>query len=404
MLYFHSSKIKTKPQNTFIFVSNNSKLLNKKLHILFLCGWYPSRILPTNGDFIQRHAEAVFLQHSVSVIHIITDPYLKKSIEIFTENIQGINTNIAYIKQTKNPIKKGYLFVKAFILLLKKTAPFDVVHLNEIFPFGIFSLYLKWFKKIPFIISEHWTDYKFPLSKKIGFLEKEISKIIVKNASFLCPVSFDLQKSLIDFGFKASYEIVENVVDTNKFYPTEIKNDVFTIVHISNMVDAQKNISGILRVIAKLYHQKIAFHFKMIGENATSFSSEVKKLGLENESIDFINHIPHSLLISHLQKANLLVLFSNYENLPCVILESFACGIPVISTNVGGIKEHFPINFGSLINAKDEIKLEQEIKLFIENKKTLAPKKEMNEYITTNFSNSVICEKFSSLYYKSLNR
>jgi len=44
-----------------------------KLHVLFLASWYPSRILKSNGDFIQRHAEAVALQHKVSVIHVKSD-------------------------------------------------------------------------------------------------------------------------------------------------------------------------------------------------------------------------------------------------------------------------------------------------------------------------------------------
>ena len=166
------------------------------------------------------------------------------------------------------------------------------------------------------------------------------------------------------------------------------------------MNDDQKNISGILRVIAKLHHQKIPIQVKMIGENASKYNSIQEIVGLD--SIEFIDHLPHHLLVEHLQKSSLMILFSNYENSPCVILESFACGIPVISTNVGGIKEYFPTNFGTLINAKDELNLEEEIKLYYQNKKTLSSKKEMHAYITTNFSNPVICEKFSALYYKSL--
>ncbi|MDP5093051.1 MAG: glycosyltransferase family 4 protein [Polaribacter sp.] len=374
--------------------------MNKKLHILFLCGWYPSRILPTNGDFIQRHAEAVFLKHSVTVIHIITDPFLKNKIEITEEKINGIPTHIAYVKATKNPISKIFLFIRAFTIVLKKTKNIDVVHLNEIFPFGILSLYLKWFKKIPFIISEHWTDYAYPFSKNIGFFHKTASKIIAKNASFVCPVSIDLQNSLLQFGLNANYTIVENVVNTAVFFPIENKNSIFTIVHISNMNDDQKNISGILNVVAKLHDQKIPIRVQMIGENASKYNSIKEIIGLE--SIEFIDHLPHHLLVKHLQKSNILVLFSNYENLPCVILESFACGIPVISTNVGGIKEYFPSNFGVLIDAKNEEKLLEEIKLFHQNKKEIASKKEMYSFINTNFSNPIICKKFSSLYYKSL--
>jgi len=96
-------------------------------------------------------------------------------------------------------------------------------------------------------------------------------------------------------------------------------------------------------------------------------------------------------------------LFSNYENLPCVIIESFACGVPVISTNVGGISEYFPENFGYLINPRDETALENSI-LKIYNQEISPSKEIMHKYAQDNFGIDSISEKFSSLYVKSLNK
>jgi hypothetical protein len=60
--------------------------LKKKLHILFLCGWYPSSVLPQNGDFIMRHAQSVQLKHNVSILHIITKTDISKTeIEVIKE-------------------------------------------------------------------------------------------------------------------------------------------------------------------------------------------------------------------------------------------------------------------------------------------------------------------------------
>ena len=78
----------------------------EKLHILFLASWYPSRVLKSNGDFIQRHAEAVALQHKVSVIHVKSDNNLKQKIEIDDKEVNGIRTIIAYVKNSKNPFIK----------------------------------------------------------------------------------------------------------------------------------------------------------------------------------------------------------------------------------------------------------------------------------------------------------
>jgi glycosyltransferase involved in cell wall biosynthesis len=48
----------------------------------------------------------------------------------------------------------------------------------------------------------------------------------------------------------------------------------------------------------------------------------------------------------HMQAADLLCMSSHNEGLPNVILEALACGLRVVSTNVGGINE--VVNAGAL--------------------------------------------------------
>ena len=115
-----------------------------------------------------------------------------------------------------------------------------------------------------------------------------------------------------------------------------------------------------------------------------------------------MNQIPHTEIAKELRNSNLFVLFSNYENLPCVILESFSCGVPVISTNVGGISEYFPDNFGKLIIKNDEEKLKEEILNFYNKKNNVATKDEMHTYVKSLFSEQAIANNFTNLYYKTL--
>ncbi len=370
--------------------------MTSKLHILFLCGWYPSRVLPSNGNFVQRHAESVAKKHLVSALHIITDEHATNNIEIVSKRIRQVETHIAYVRKTRNPFLKFYLFYKSFFLLLKKINSFDIVHLNEIYPFGIFSLYLKWFRKKKFIISEHWTDYKFPLSQKISVIQKLISKIIVKNSAFICPVSKDLEQSMKIFGFKGNYQVVPNVVDTNVFTPNNTPIKKFTIVHISNMVDDHKNISGILNTLAKAQKEMESYEAIFIGTNSDKYRVLADELKLN--SVSFLDFLPHHELITYLQRASVFILFSNYENLPCVILESFSCGTPVISTDVGGISEFFPENFGKLIPLKSEDDLKSTLLDFYHKKYDIASKNKMHTYTVENFSPEYICKQFEKLY------
>ena len=376
--------------------------MNKQLHILFLCGWYPSRVSPTNGDFIQRHAEAVTMKHKVTVLHIITDENLSVKKEIEFAKINNVETYIGYVKKTKNPFLKWKRFISMFSELSSKINAFDVIHVNTLFPLGLFGLYLKLTKKSPYIISEHWTGYHSPRSKNMGIIQKSLSKMIVKNASFVCPVTDNLADSMKQLGFNGNYYKVPNVVDTGVFTPIKNTHKTFTIIHVSSLFDAHKNISGMLEVAKKLEEKIGYFSWKFIGGTENNFKDQLKKLDFKKAKIEFINHIPQQELVSHLQSASIFVLFSNYENLPCVILESFSCGVPVISTNVGGISEYFPNDFGKLIEPKNQEQLLENLLQFSKNEPV--DKDKMHAYAIQNFGKSTIASTFSELYHSSLKK
>lgn len=375
---------------------------NQKLHVLFLCGWYPSRAFPTNGDFIQRHAEAVNLTHYVSVLHIVSDKNMKKTTEVEIVKNQNIKTAIGYVKFTQNPIVKIFRFYTLFKKLLKEIGHFDVVHANTLYPFGIVALYLKKFRSIPYIISEHWTGYHVPQSRSISVFQKVISKAITKHASVVCPVTKDLQKSMQQLGLAGNYISVPNVVNTSIFKPTKKSNTNFTVIHVSDLNDSHKNISGMLKT-AKLLEENIGeFTWKFIGGKSTKYDALISKLEFKKATIQFIHHISQEELATHFETANLFVLFSNYENLPCVILEAFASGTQVIATDVGGISEYFPVDFGCLVEAQN---LKQLLKSILEVKNNPRINSEkMHNYAVDNFSKEVISTRFSHLYYSSLKK
>ena len=373
--------------------------MKKKLHILFLCGWYPSKVLPKNGDFIMRHAEAVSSKHRVSVLHIISKPGISKT-EIKVEKNSNLHTYIAYIKPSKNPVLKLCRFWFSYHTLLKQIGSFDAVHLNKLYPFGLFALHLKKLKHLPYIISEHWTGYHLKQQKSLPWLEQFLSKIITKNASAVCPVSKDLKNSMLKSGLKGSYEIIPNVVDTHLFKPVKKTTEKFTITHISSLLDKHKNISGMLRVAKELEKKIDPFQWNFIGGKEDQFKDIIKSLAFKKSQIHFIDHLSHEQIPKQLNQSDVFVLFSNYENLPCVILEAFSCGIPVISTNVGGVSEFFPNDFGILIEHNNEHQLLEKI-IEIHNN-PIKKSKQMHQYAADNFSSEKICDSFSKLYDKAI--
>ena len=373
-------------------------MIQNKLHILFLTSWYPSRVLPANGDFIKRHAEAVATQHSVSVLHVITDPKAVKSIEIEIIKSSNKTAYIAYVRKSKNPFIKLFLFYKAYRILINRIGDFDTIHLNKLYPSGIVALFLKLFQNKRYIITEHWSGYQTPLNLQISIIEKFVSKKIVKNASFVCPVSQHLANSMQDFGLRGKYHPVPNVVMTDIFVPNKSTNKKLKLIHISSLFDEVKNIKGILHTLSELKEKQIDFTCHFIGGKSDAYEQTIQNTRLDETNIKFIDFLEQAELVKYLQQADAFLLFSNYENLPCVILESFSSGIPVITTDVGGVSEYFPQNFGTLIPVKDEKALLQAILDLPD--LTWEKPAIMHSYAVKHFSTNTIASRFNTLYQK----
>lgn len=371
--------------------------MKDRLHILFLTGWYPSRVTPESGDFIQRHAEAVSLKNKVTVVHVKSDPKAEKKIEIIDTELNNIRTLIAYIKPPNNSFLKAFLFIKAFIRLLQKTEEFDLVHLNKLYPVGVVALFLKIFKGKKYLISEHYHIYHHPYNKKIGSIEKYLSKIITKNAQFICPVSDNLGKAMQGFGLKGNYKKIPNVIFTNVFTPKKNQNQKeFTLMHASSMSKV-KNIEGILFSLNELQNHIPKFKFYLIGRDSEKFRARANEIGIKSENIEFIDQISQDELAAYYKLADVFLLFSNIETFSCVIYESFSSGTPVITTNVGGIKENFPDNYGFLIEKGNKRQLLESILKVHSNFKVESPNS-MHKYVQKNFSSAQIATSFDNLY------
>lgn len=370
----------------------------KNLHVLFLASWYPSRVFPQNGDFIQRHAQAVALLHQVTVLHVVTDPTINE-LEIEIQYDDQLKVLIAYLPKTSNQ-KKWLTFLGTFRRLLRKVEQFDLIHVHRLFPAGLVALYLNKKLKIPYLVTEHFTGYLPEKIVEASHLDLFLGKLISKNAFVLANVSNNLNDAMKRAGFKGSYAVVPNVVKTSLFQPLPKDTVELRILHISSLEDKHKNVSGILNTIAKLQNENIKFHFTLIGPHPERYQETVLRLKLQPNSITLMDQIEHGHVAAQMQKADLLVLFSNYENLPCVILEAFSCGLPVIATNVGGISEFFPSGFGKLIPKNDEKALFDAIINFQKEQKP--DKLQMHLYAKEHFSPQVVAKKFDLLYQKAV--
>ena len=355
--------------------------MNKeRKHIVFLARWYPHRYDPMFGLFVQRHAEAAALFNDITVVYCqqTTDnrqqTSSKEKFEIVRTNENNVDTIRVYYKKPENKILSLIRFYRANMMALKLCRKPDLIHVHILTRLGVIAWIQKILHKTPYIITEHWSRY-LPGNDFGGFLRKLFTKIVVRNAETVTTVTENLAIAMRNHGLKNDkYVVLPNVVNLDMFHinkkNTDATSHVPTIIHISCFEDKSKNISGLLESLKIIDDKGIDFKCKLIGEgmDLNLMKEKAKELQLINK-VSFTGLLQGQALADELSSGDFLVLSSNYENMPVVILEALASGLPVVSTNVGGIKEMIDDTKGILVKPRNKEALAEAMIKMIETHK-----------------------------------
>jgi glycosyltransferase involved in cell wall biosynthesis len=83
--------------------------------------------------------------------------------------------------------------------------------------------------------------------------------------------------------------------------------------------------------------KQLLFIFAGPGDS-NKYRMKLDKMGVKSDYL-FLGSLPRDSLIKLIRKSELVVVPSYNENCPYAVLESMACGTPVVASNVGGIPE-----------------------------------------------------------------
>ncbi len=344
-------------------------------NVLSIASWYPNPTDAFDGDFVQRHTHAIARKNNVISVHILNDDSGKYNdaplrvrrvhahLTEYTYFIQKSKTGFRFwdsYVNNKRYIKWGTECIEA--ILKEEGFQPDIIHAHITIKAGLLAVALKKKWNIPLALTEHWTAYLKPL----GFKMKHFSKKVWKKVDRLLPVSHNLNAHIQKIQSVAS-EVIPNVVDVDAFFLPENKTTEppFTFFHVSTL-NENKNPEGLFRVVKKLADLNYSFLLRIAGQNQEKYIAYCQELGIPAHYLDFVGTIPYTKVATHMQTANAFVLFSNFENLPCVLLESLCCGTPIITTNAGGCGEIVTPENGILIEQKDETALFEAMKKMIE--------------------------------------
>ncbi len=385
--------------------------MSKKKNILFWPGWwYPNKRNRLEAIFIQKHAEAVSRFCNVYVLYIKSDSLMinKKYEPVYKEE-DGLPSLKIYYKPFPNiPVIKKLIDLIRYIkaskygldFFKKKFGSPEIIHTHVNPPIGLIFMLFTRLKNIPFIHTEHWSGYLKGSGKYKGFIRKLLTRIFIKKAKVVTTVSEDLKNNMLRHNLTGNYAIIPNVVNTDLFVfeKEKRKKEKKRILHVSNF-RIEKNIPGIIQVVSLLSKKRKDFELYLVGDGETRKKCEtiVDEMGLKNKFVFFIGEKDVSGVAKEMQKSDLFLLFSNYENLPCVIIESFSSGLPVIATSVGGISEMVLDDNSVLIKPQDEKELFIALDTMLDNI-NMYDRKKIRQYAIDNYSYYIVGKQFFELY------
>ncbi|MGB1040147.1 MAG: glycosyltransferase family 4 protein [Flavobacteriales bacterium] len=385
----------------------------QKPNVLLISSWYPSREHPTLGNFVQRHAEAINPFVNLYVVCVISSEKVKSDFEIENSIINGVNTTLVYYKKVTSKIpllsnftkfnryRESYQSGIECVEKQFKVTKWNVTHCNVTFPAGMIAYELKKKRNIPFILTEHWTlflTYKNDF-EKLKFFVKRKMRVVASEAERIVPVSNHLANSMKKRGLNGNYAVIPNVVDTDLFsLGTKKDNKIKQILHVSTLVDDHKNISGIFRTLKKISDERIDFKLIIVSDGDIQNAKQIQKsIGLEDRFVEYHTTKTPQEIVEFYQYSDFFLLFSNYENLPVVISESHCCGLPVVSSSVGGIPEMIDKSNGLIVEPKNTEKLKEAIEYMLNNLDIYDP-----ELIRSNavnrYDNEVVGKQYYELY------
>ena len=385
--------------------------MNRRFKVLNICSWYPNDLKPTLGNFVQKHAESIALYNDVISLAIFPDSNIEKHRMTINEKNNLVELVIYYPKRIKgfifiNRIINFWNHVKAFrmgyqIVKDKFQKP-DIVHLNIVYPLGIWAYWLKKRYKIPYVITENSSGFHVTSDHAYPKPILKLCQRIIKNANYILPVSLNLKENLKLLNPSGQFDIISNVVNENLFLSTDSKSTTNKrLIHISTGVDEIKNLTGMIHVMHELKSQNCTISLDIVSDGDIEYARKLASdLKLDNV-VTFHSTKTTREIAEMIQASDALLMFSNYENFPCVIAEAMMCGKPVISSNVNGIPEHVHEFNGVLVNPRDEKALAHEIKRFANDELTF-DSKEIRTYALANFSYSEVGKKFTAIYKKIL--
>jgi glycosyltransferase involved in cell wall biosynthesis len=280
----------------------------------------------------------------------------KAGVTIF--RIPRICRSIFFVNNRWHPAGQFFylpmLAIFSFLFILLHRKEIDIIHVHGILPTPIACLISKMFRK-KIIMSLHFTY--IPRGK----ISKTIARIIFSLTDKILCLSNKSKSELLKIGLESEkVEVFTYWVDLALFKPLDKAyykkflgfNDKFVVLFVGRLIE-EKGVKILLTVAKKCNEMFNDILFVVIGLGP--LAREVINASKDLKNLRYQGAIDNKNLPVYYNAADVVVVPSiSEEGFGRVILESLACGTPVIASNRGGIPEALNSSVGILIEPTAE--------------------------------------------------
>jgi teichuronic acid biosynthesis glycosyltransferase TuaC len=327
------------------------------MRILTFTTLYPNAVRPQFGVFVETRLRKLVASGHVSARVIAPCPWfpLKSSrfgkyaafaqIPRFEERYGLAIDHPRYLLIPKISMNVApFLLFAAVLPVLRgqiaRGQDFEAIDAHYMYPDGVAAAMLGLALDRPVVITCRGSDinelseYHFP---------KQQMKWAASRAAAVVTVSEGLRDRLSALGVqRAHVRVLRNGVDLELFYPIEQRTSRVrlglsgrVLVSVGNLVPL-KGHELIIKALVDLPSTTLLIVGH--GPERSSLESLAQAVGVADR-VRFLNPVPQDKLREIYCAADALILASASEGWPNVLLESMACGTPVIATNIPGVTE-----------------------------------------------------------------
>lgn len=256
-----------------------------------------------------------------------------------------------YVKHENIYLVQSHLFRSNYIAILASKL-FNSRHINQLVNHTLISTFYS--DDITGRINKYLIKILFPMAETIISVSEIVKQDSINiygssNKNIVIHNPFDIQK--IE---SLSFDKVDDFIfDINKKY----------LISVGRLIKIKRQVD-ILQVLEQL-DENIELIFLGNGEEKNNLIQLSTELKLENR-VHFLGRVINPF--KYIRKSDILIITSQSESFGNVVIESFICNTPVISTDCGGPSELVDEDCGILIPIDNNKKLSEAINKILSDK------------------------------------